>query len=69
MSCGIGGGLSKEAYKFKPVSHYKNLRTFFTVESHVDVDCTQNGRTRVFRSIKAAERRAEFLNRLYSATV
>lgn len=63
MGMGIGGGLPREAYTFKPVHHYRNRRTYFTVESHVEFDQTPSGRARTYRNKASAENRADALNR------
>ena len=63
MGQGIGGGLPREAYTFKAIPRYRNRRTYFTVESHVDVDQTRSGRARTFHNKAAAENRADSLNR------
>lgn len=63
MGQGIGGGIPSEAYVFKSVPRYKNRRTYFTVESHCEVDQTPSGRARTFRNKAAADNRADSLNR------
>jgi hypothetical protein len=63
MGMGIGGGLPRAAYRYEAVPHYKNRRTFFTVESHIEADTTPGGRKRTFSTRAAAENRADALNR------
>ncbi len=63
MGQGIPGGLPSAAYQYHAVSNYRNRRTFFTVESHVDADMTPGGRKRTFRNKASAENRADALNR------
>lgn len=63
MGQGIPGGLPNEARVFKAIPHYRNRRTYFTVESHTEVDQTASGRARTFRNKASADNRADALNR------
>lgn len=63
MGQGIGGGLPRGAYTFYAVPRYRNRRTYFTVESHIEVDRTNSGRARTFRNKASADNRADLLNR------
>lgn len=61
MGQGIPGGLPAAARKFHVVPHY-NGYTYFTVESHCDVDRESDGRPRAFLNVKNAKKRAAVLN-------
>lgn len=63
MGQGIGGGLPRDAYLFEAIPRYENRRTFYRVESHVEVDRTASGAPRKFRNRATAENRADALNR------
>ena len=63
MGMGVGGGLPSAAYVYKAVPHYRNRRSYFTVESHVEVDLTPGGRPRTFCKKSSADNRADALNR------
>lgn len=62
MGMGVGGGLPRAAYHYEAVSHYRDRRMTFTVESHVEADLTRAGRRRVFLSKASADARAAALN-------
>lgn len=62
MGQGIGGGLPAYAYQFEPKARYRNRRTYFTCESHVEVDTRKNGRPREFSTINRAQNRCDVLN-------
>lgn len=63
MGHGIGGALPRDLYTFRAVPHYRNRRTYFTVESHAEVDQTNAGRARTFSTKAKADNRADALNR------
>ena len=62
MGQGIPGGLPKAAFLFAVVPRHNGRRTYFTIESHTDVDRNRTGRARVFWNIDNANKRAAELD-------
>lgn len=62
MATGIPGPLPKSARKFYVTPHFYGRRTYFHVESDIDVDVGPSGKRRVFWNIERAQQRADELN-------
>ncbi len=60
----MSSGLPREAHRYKVVPHYRDRKTFFTVESYVDIDTRKDSTPRSFKSAARAEARAAKMNQL-----
>ncbi len=62
MGIGIGGGFPRGFKHYEPKAVYRNRRTYFRCESHLDVDVRNDGGVRKFKTLERAQKRCDELN-------